>query len=285
MLEGTATPGQVSGAGPKEAEMTRRIALLLLALQGGAGGAVEATCGGDFAAWVSQVREEAVGAGLAQAAIGLLDRVRPNPQVLSLDRSQKVFAQDWQTFAGRMVNPYRLRVGLQHLGWRAGELWLQEVRIPDELRWEQTGAYNRSPRYQWAAWGMRDGEGADLEPEGRAASLLLPMGRKRVAFLAYANFDVFLRWNQSLVYSTTAAYLATRLAGAPNARLGQPEPGLSGEQMQRLQQRLTELGYDVGAIDGILGAKTREAVRQEQLRLGLPADAWPTPALLAALRE
>jgi peptidoglycan hydrolase-like protein with peptidoglycan-binding domain len=109
------------------------------------------------------------------------------------------------------------------------------------------------------------------------------MGRKGVAFLAYPNFEVFLRWNQSLVYSTTAAYLATRLAGAPKARLGKPEPGLSRDQMQRLQQRLTELGYDVGAVDGVLGAKTREAVRQEQLRLGLPADAWPTPALLATL--
>ncbi len=115
------------------------------------------------------------------------------------------------------------------------------------------------------------------------ASLLLPMGRKGVAFLAYPNFDVFLRWNQSLVYSTTAAYLASRLAGAPKAHLGQPEPGLSREQMLKLQQRLTALGYDVGSIDGILGARTREAVRQEQLRLGLPADAWPTPAFLAAL--
>ncbi|MGR3435722.1 MAG: peptidoglycan-binding domain-containing protein, partial [Shimia sp.] len=30
-------------------------------------------------------------------------------------------------------------------------------------------------------------------------------------------------------------------------------------------------------------AGTRAAVRAEQARLGLPADAWPTPALLAAL--
>jgi lytic murein transglycosylase len=173
---------------------------------------------------------------------------------------------------------------LQHLGWRAGEPWLQEVRIPAELPWEQTGAYIRLPRYQWGAWGVRDGAGAGLVPDGLPASLLLPMGRKGVAFLAYGNFDVFLRWNQSLVYSTTAAYLATRLAGAPKARLGQPEPGLSREQMQRLQERLADLGHDVGAIDGVLGAKTRQAVRREQLRLGLPADAWPTPALLALLK-
>jgi peptidoglycan hydrolase-like protein with peptidoglycan-binding domain len=53
--------------------------------------------------------------------------------------------------------------------------------------------------------------------------------------------------------------------------------------MLRLQERLAGRGYDVGKIDGILGEKTREAVRAEQLRLGLPADSWPTQALLDAL--
>ena len=36
-------------------------------------------------------------------------------------------------------------------------------------------------------------------------------------------------------------------------------------------------------IDGIIGAGTRAAVRAEQRRLGMPADAWPTPELLRAL--
>jgi peptidoglycan hydrolase-like protein with peptidoglycan-binding domain len=54
--------------------------------------------------------------------------------------------------------------------------------------------------------------------------------------------------------------------------------------MKELQHRLQAKGYDVGGIDGILGTNTREAVRQEQMRLGLPVDGWPTPALLAALK-
>jgi peptidoglycan hydrolase-like protein with peptidoglycan-binding domain len=53
--------------------------------------------------------------------------------------------------------------------------------------------------------------------------------------------------------------------------------------MRELQRRLQARGHDVGAIDGILGAGTRMAVRQEQRRLGLPADAWPTFELLNAL--
>ena len=46
---------------------------------------------------------------------------------------------------------------------------------------------------------------------------------------------------------------------------------------------LAARGHDVGGIDGILGAKTREAVQLEQQRLGMPADAWHTQSLLSKL--
>jgi peptidoglycan hydrolase-like protein with peptidoglycan-binding domain len=115
------------------------------------------------------------------------------------------------------------------------------------------------------------------------ASVLLPQGRNGPAFLAYPNYRVYFEWNQSFVYVLTAAYFATRLEGAPVFDPGNPEPGLSGEQMKELQRRLVARGYDVGDVDGILGEKTREAVQQVQLELGLPADAWPTPALLNRL--
>jgi peptidoglycan hydrolase-like protein with peptidoglycan-binding domain len=52
-----------------------------------------------------------------------------------------------------------------------------------------------------------------------------------------------------------------------------------------LQQILAKRGYDVGRIDGILGEKTRLAVRDMQLKLKLPADAWPTPDFLARLQR
>jgi peptidoglycan hydrolase-like protein with peptidoglycan-binding domain len=64
---------------------------------------------------------------------------------------------------------------------------------------------------------------------------------------------------------------------------GKPDPALSAEQMVALQKKLAARGHDVGKVDGILGAATRSAVQKEQARLGLPADAWPTRALLDAL--
>ena len=170
---------------------------------------------------------------------------------------------------------------LQHLGWRAGEPWLQEIVVPEGLDWSRTGLHTELPVAEWQALGVRARNGALTD--GLAGSVLLPMGRHGPAFMAYPNFRVYFEWNQSFVYVTTAAYFATRLAGAPVYDAGNPDPGLTVEQMKALQEKLAARGHDVGKIDGILGALTRAATQKEQARLGLPADAWPTPALLAAL--
>jgi len=171
---------------------------------------------------------------------------------------------------------------LSSLGWRANEPWLQEIVVPENLDWSTTGLNHKSSVRDWAARGVRAREGA-LGAANLQASILLPMGRNGPAFLAYPNFEVYFDWNKSFVYVTTAAYFATRLGGAAVYDAGNPTPALSGAQMQQLQQKLTQRGHDVGGIDGILGAMTRAAVQSEQIRLGLPADAWPTTDLLNRL--
>ena len=170
---------------------------------------------------------------------------------------------------------------LRHLGWRAGEPWLQEVQVPQNLDWSRTGLRSSKSGADWARLGVtpRHGRIAGELP----ANLILPQGRKGPAFLAYPNFHVYFEWNQSFVYVLTAAYFANRLEGAPVFDAGNPDPGLSGNQMKQLQQKLAARGYDVGKIDGILGAGTRAAVQDVQQRLGMPADAWPTRVLLNAL--
>ena len=171
---------------------------------------------------------------------------------------------------------------LRALGWRAGEPWLQEVRVPETLDWAETGLDHPRPAAEWLALGVVPRSGT-LASDILAATLLLPQGREGPAFLAYPNFNVYFEWNQSFTYVLTAAYFATRLEGAPVFDAGSPEPALTGAQIEALQQKLAARGHDVGEIDGILGARTRAAVQAEQVRLGLPADAWPTAALLNAL--
>lgn len=172
---------------------------------------------------------------------------------------------------------------LQELGWKRGQPWLEEVKIGrDDLPWQEAIRTNRKPHSQWTKWGVTGMTGS-LGPDDGNASLIIPMGRKGPAFLAYDNFDIFVEWNKSIVYATTVAYFAARLDGAPAFEIGNPEPGLDTEQLKVLQQKLSERGYNMGKIDGIYGVATRDGVRGEQIRLGLPADSWPTQELLNKL--
>jgi len=170
-------------------------------------------------------------------------------------------------------------------GWRRGEPWLEEVRVPERMPWEQADLSIMHPRSQWARWGVRRANGTPLSADGMPAALLLPMGRNGPAFLAYRNFAVYLDWNSSLVYATTAAYFATRLAGAPRVSRGRGEVRPLGfNETRELQQLLQRQGLSVGKVDGIIGEQTRAAVKAMQIRLGLAADSYPTRELLQRLR-
>ena len=174
---------------------------------------------------------------------------------------------------------------LVSLGWKRGEPWLQEIRVPPNLPWKETGLDVKHPRAQWAQWDVTYPDGRALPNDNMPTSVLLPMGRFGPAFLAYDNFQVYLKWNNSAVYSTTAAYYAMRLAGAPAMGKGSGTVApISMEQTRELQQLLIRHGYDVGGADGKLGTATRIAVKAVQVKLGLPADAYPTPDLIARLR-
>lgn len=175
---------------------------------------------------------------------------------------------------------------IKHLGWKPGEPWMHEVRVPSKLPWEQAGLDVKHPRSKWAEWGVRQSNGQPLQADELPASLLLPMGRLGPAFLVYENFGIFPQWNNSLVYSTTASFLATRIAGAgPMSRGKEGLESLSFEEIRDLQRLLQKRGYDVGRVDGIPGAATRAAVKDTQLKLGLPADSYPTQELLTRLRR
>jgi lytic murein transglycosylase len=172
-------------------------------------------------------------------------------------------------------------------GWQRGEPWLEEVRLPERLPWEQAGLTIRLPRAQWANWGVTRADGEPLPADDLPASLHLLMGRNGPAFLVYPNFDVYTEWNRSWNYATTAAYLATRIAGAPPLSPGRaPVEVLDAAAIREMQQLLMRRGFgDVGIADGRLGIATRAAIRQAQLRYGLPADTYPSMELLERLRQ
>jgi lytic murein transglycosylase len=173
---------------------------------------------------------------------------------------------------------------LKSFGWQRGEPWLQEVRVPAQMPWQEADLAIQHPRSQWVRWGVSAAHGR-LPADDFSASLILPMGRNGPAFLAYPNFRAFIEWNAALVYSTTAAYFATRLAGAPPVSPGNGHVEVpNAQQVQELQRLLIARRFLNGEADGRLGAMTRAAVKQAQLKLGLPADSYPTPELIERLR-
>jgi lytic murein transglycosylase len=175
---------------------------------------------------------------------------------------------------------------LKNLGWQAGQPWLEEVSVPADFDWSQASQEIEKSADDWRRLGIRRAGGAAL-PAGRpSAWLWLPMGHYGPAFLAYPNFQAYLGWNKAMVYSTTAAYYATRLAGAPPVARGRASvQALSTDELKRLQTALRRAGFTNDEPDGRLGQATRVAVRAAQMKLGLPADGYPSAELLAALER
>lgn len=171
---------------------------------------------------------------------------------------------------------------LQGLGWQRGQPWLREVKVPANFDWAQADQEISHSGGEWSRAGVQGADGAGLA--STPSWLWLPMGRNGPAFLAYPNFQAYLGWNKAMVYSTTAAYYATRLAGAgPISRGRGTVTPLSPEQMKHLQALFNRHGYSTDEPDGRLGQATRVATKKAQLALGLPADSYPTIELLTAL--
>jgi lytic murein transglycosylase len=171
------------------------------------------------------------------------------------------------------------------LKWRRGEPWLQEVRVSPNVPWDQADLTIKLPRSKWAQFGVTYPDGRPLPNDDLPSSLLLPMGRMGPAFLAYPNFAAYTEWNNSLIYSTTAGYLAARIAGAPPMRRpSAPIPQLPFNELREMQQLLVRAGFNVGKVDGVMGQQSRTAVKAMQIKYALPADSWPTAELLARMR-
>lgn len=171
---------------------------------------------------------------------------------------------------------------LRGLGWQRGQPWLREVKVPPNFDWAEADPEISHAGGDWARAGVQGADGRALA--GTPSWLWLPMGRNGPAFLAYPNFQAYLGWNKAMVYSTTAAYYATRLAGAGPVSHGRGGvTPLSTEQMKQLQVLFNRRGFSTDEPDGRLGQATRIATKKAQIALGLPADSYPTTELLTAL--
>lgn len=170
--------------------------------------------------------------------------------------------------------------------WRAGLRWGLEVQLPQVFDPKLAGRGNKRAIADWQAQGVVAIDGGPLSRVGERAAILLPAGRSGPAFLVGGNFDALYRYNASENYALAIGHLADRIAGGKPLNTPWPtdDPGLSRAQRRELQTLLVARGHDIGAVDGLLGERSRVAIRIEQEALGGPVDGRAGQRLLARLR-
>jgi len=170
---------------------------------------------------------------------------------------------------------------LARVGWRAGEVWGLEVRLPPRFDWARAALHVRQSSAAWAAEGVRSVSGNAL-PSLPEASIFLPAGSSGPAFLVGHNFRTLLRYNKSLNYALAVGLLAQQLEGqaAVQARWPRDVQPLSRTEVKALQTALNARGIQVGVADGVIGPATRAGIRHYQKSLGLPGDGYATKELL-----
>lgn len=177
---------------------------------------------------------------------------------------------------------------LKRAGWRPGESWGAEVRLPAGFDASLAGRTQRRPMSDWATRGLRRVDGQPISSQATPAALILPAGPSGPAFLVGRNFDAIYAYNASESYALAIAHLADRLRGGAPFATAWPtdDPGLSRAERRELQTLLLARGHAIGEPDGLIGSLTRRAIREEQTRLGhTPAEGRAGMKLLNALRR
>jgi glucose-6-phosphate 1-epimerase len=180
---------------------------------------------------------------------------------------------------------------LKRAGWRSGEPWGMEVRIPEGFKTAQAGRTQRRALADWRALGITGLDGSALAPQGlpadARAALLLPAGAKGPALLVFRNYDAIYSYNAAESYALAIATLADRLRGGNGLATAWPtdDPGLGRDERRQLQTLLLARGHDIGSADGMIGNASRRAIQAEQRRLGwADADGRPGQRILRALQ-
>lgn len=164
---------------------------------------------------------------------------------------------------------------LKKSGWQTGMPWGFEVKVPSGFIFNNEGRRNKKPLSEWLSKGVTRIDGSPLVQgnitENTVAGLLMPAGSSGPKFLVFKNFDAIYSYNAAESYALAIAYLSDRLKG--NGPIIAPWPtddaGTSRAERREIQTYLISKGYDIGEADGLIGDKTRQAISQEQQKLGL----------------
>ncbi|MCB1953360.1 MAG: lytic murein transglycosylase [Zoogloeaceae bacterium] len=175
---------------------------------------------------------------------------------------------------------------LKRAGWRTGETWGYEIRLPAGFDESITGRKARRPVSDWVRMGVKRIDGSAIAPDDSSAAVLLPAGADGPAFLVFRNFNAIYSYNAAESYALAIAHLSDRLRGGAPFVTAWPtdDPGIGRNERRELQQLLLDRGHDIGEVDGMIGSRTRAAIAEEQTRLGFEANGRAGRKILDALK-
>lgn len=180
---------------------------------------------------------------------------------------------------------------LKRAGWQTGMPWGFEVKIPQGMPIAGESRRNKKPLNSWIAQGVTRADGTALIQGNLSGStpagLIAPAGANGPVFLVFKNFDAIYSYNAAESYGLAIAHLSDRLRGGTPFLTAWPtdDPGTSRAERREIQQFLVQRGYDIGSVDGLIGDKSRQAIRQEQTRLGLNPTGRAGQLILRAFRQ
>jgi lytic murein transglycosylase len=171
-------------------------------------------------------------------------------------------------------------------GWASGDAWGYEVALPANFNYMLADHSMQKTLAQWQALGVHRVDGKAFVRASDRAYLLLPAGARGPAFLMLQNFRVIMRYNPAEPYALAIGHLADRLNGGGSfvAPWPRDERALSMAERFEMQQLLARRGYDIGEPDGLLGPRSRLAVRNFQAAAGQIPDGFASSSVLDRLR-
>ena len=173
---------------------------------------------------------------------------------------------------------------LKGFGWRPGETWGYEVRLPRDFNYQNVWAGINATLGDWSGVGVVRASGKAFPRASDTARLYMPMGGNGPVFAVLPNFDVIKRYNNSDSYALAVGHLADRILGGKGFAAPWPnDTALTKADRTNVQNLLLRKGYDIGTPDGVIGPKTRAAVIDWQTRAGLLADGHVSGNLLRHL--
>ncbi|PJD92456.1 MAG: lytic transglycosylase [Legionella sp.] len=98
-------------------------------------------------------------------------------------------------------------------GWHTGEPWAVLVKLPTHFDMTLQGKATVKPVKEWNAMGVRRTDGSPLPYPELEASIVQPNGGP--VFLAYPNYKMILKYNNSIYYAGAIGYLADKICNRP----------------------------------------------------------------------